>query len=41
VNTNVDEDVLMILKVELAEMMIQIVPQVQYVTVDGKGTKIL
>jgi hypothetical protein len=43
VNTDVDEDVLMVLKGELAEMMIQIAPQVyrKYVTVDRKGTKLL
>ncbi len=43
VNTDVDEDVLMVLKEELVEMMIQIAPQVyrKYVTVDKKGTKLL
>jgi hypothetical protein len=43
VNTDVDEDVLMVLKGELAEMMIQIAPQIyrKYVTVDKKGTKLL
>jgi hypothetical protein len=43
VNTDVDKDVLMVLKGELAEMMIQITPQVyrKYVTVDKKGTKLL
>jgi len=43
VNTNVDEDVLMVLKGELADMMVQIAPQVyrKYVTVDKKGTPIL
>ncbi len=43
VNTDIDEDVLMVLKGELAEMMIQIAPQVycKYVTVDKKGTPIL
>jgi hypothetical protein len=43
VNTDVDKDVLMVLKEELAEMMIQIAPQVyrKYVTVDKKGTKLL
>jgi hypothetical protein len=37
------KDVLMVLKGELAEMMIQIAPQVyrKYVTVDRKGAKIL
>ncbi len=41
-NTNVDEDVLMVLKGELAEMMVQIAPQVyrKYVKVDRKGTPI-
>ncbi len=43
VNTDVDEDVLMVLKQELAEMMVQIAPQVcrKYVTPDKKGTPIL
>jgi hypothetical protein len=43
VNTDVDKDVLMVLKGELAERMIQIAPQVyrKYVTVDKKGTKLL
>jgi hypothetical protein len=43
VNTDMDKDVLMVLKGELAEMMIRIAPQVyrKYVTVDRKGTKIL
>jgi hypothetical protein len=43
VNTNVDEEVIMVLKGELAEMMIQIAPEVsrKYVSVDKKGTKIL
>ncbi len=42
-NTDVDEDVLMVLKGELAEMMIQITPQTypKYVMVDRKGTPIL
>ncbi len=42
-NTDVDEDVLMVLKGELAEMMIQIAPQTyqKYVTVDRKETPIL
>jgi hypothetical protein len=42
-NTDVDEDVLMVLKGELAEMMVQIMPQVyrKYVMVDRKGTPIL
>ena len=43
VNTDVDEDVIMVLKGELADMMIQIAPEVyrKYVTVDRKGTPIL
>ncbi len=43
INTDVDKDVLMVLKGELAEMMVQIVPQVywKYVMVDKKGTKVL
>jgi len=41
VNTNVDEEVIMVLKGELAEMMIQIAPNRKYVSVDKKGTKIL
>jgi hypothetical protein len=43
VNTDVDEDVLMVLKGELADMMDQIAPQVyrKYMTVDRKGTPIL
>jgi hypothetical protein len=41
--TDVDKDVLMVLKGELADMMIQIAPQVyrKFVTVDKKGTKVL
>ena len=43
VNTEVDKDILMVLKGDLAEMMVQIVPQVyrKYVTVDRKGMPIL
>ena len=43
VNTEVDEDVLMVLKGDLADMMVQIAPQIyrKYVTVDKKGTPIL
>jgi hypothetical protein len=43
VNTDVDEDVLMVLRGELADMMVQIAPQIyrKYVTVDRKGTPIL
>jgi hypothetical protein len=42
VNTNVDKDVIMVLKGELAEMMIQIAPEVyqKYMTMDKKGTEI-
>ncbi len=42
-NTNVDEDVLMVLKGELAKMMIQIAPQTyqKYLMVDRKGKPIL
>jgi hypothetical protein len=42
-NTDVDEDVFMVLKGELAEMMIQIAPQTyqKYMMVDKKGTTIL
>jgi hypothetical protein len=43
VNTDIDEDVIMVLKGELAEMMVKIAPEVyrRYVTVDQKGTKVL
>ncbi len=43
VNTDVDKDVLMVLKGELSEMMVQIAPQIyqNYITMDKKGTKIL
>jgi hypothetical protein len=43
VNTDVNEDVLMVLKGELADMMVQIAPQVyrKYVTVERKGMPIL
>jgi hypothetical protein len=43
VNTHVDEDVLMVLKGELAEMMVQIAPEIyrKYITLNKKGTKIL
>ena len=43
VNIDVDKDVIMVLKGELADMMIQIAPEVyrKYVTVDRKGTPIL
>ena len=38
-----NEDILMVLRGELADMMVQIVPQIyrKYVTVDRKGTPIL
>jgi hypothetical protein len=43
VNTKVDEDVIMVLKGELAEMMIQFPPEVyqKYVALGTRGTKIL
>jgi hypothetical protein len=43
INMDVDEDIIMVLKGELADMMIQIAPEVykRYVTVDRKGTKVL
>ncbi len=43
VNTDVDEDVIMVLKGELADMMIQIEPEVyrKYVMADRKGMPIL
>jgi hypothetical protein len=43
VNTNVDAEVIMVLKGDLAEMMIQVAPKVyqKYVAVDKKRTKIL
>jgi hypothetical protein len=43
VNTDVDEDVLMVLRGELADMMVQIAPQIyrKYITVDRKGMPIL
>jgi hypothetical protein len=43
VDTDVNKDVIMVLKGELADMMIQIAPEVyrRYVTVDRKGTKVL
>ena len=42
-NTDVDEDVLMVLKGELAEMMVHIAPQIyqKHITVDKKGTPVL
>ena len=43
VNTDVDEDVIMVLKVKLADMMVQIAPEIyrRYRTIDRKGNKIL
>jgi hypothetical protein len=43
VNTDADKDVLMVLRGELANMMVQIAPQIyrKYVTVDRKGRPIL
>ncbi len=43
INTDIDEDVLMVLKGKLAKMMTKIAPQVyrKYVTADRKGTPIL
>jgi len=43
VNTEVDKDVIMVLKGDLADMMVQIAPEVyrKYITTDKKGTKIL
>jgi hypothetical protein len=42
-NTDMDKDLLMVLRGELANMMVQIVPQIyrKYVTVDRKGMPIL
>jgi hypothetical protein len=43
VNTDVNEDMLMVLKGETAEMMVNIAPQIfrRYITVDKAGTKVL
>jgi hypothetical protein len=43
VNTDVNKDILMVLKGELADMMVQLAPQIyrKYITVDRKGTRIL
>ena len=43
VNTDVDENVLMVLKGELAEMMVHITPQIycKHITVDKKGMPVL
>ena len=42
-NTDVDEEVLMVLKGELAELMVQIAPEMyrEYLTTNRKGTKVL
>ena len=43
VNTEVDEDVIMVLKGDLADMMVQIAPETyrKYITTDRKGTRII
>ncbi len=43
VNTDVNKEVIMVLKGDLAEMMIQVAPEVyrKYVAADKKGNKIL
>ena len=43
VNTDVDEDVIMVLKGDLADMMVQIAPETyrKYIMTDKKGTRIL
>ena len=43
VNTDVDENVLMVLKRELAEMMVHIAPQIyrKHITIDKKGMPVL
>jgi hypothetical protein len=43
VNTEVNENVLMVLKGKLVEMMVHIAPQLyrKYITVDRKGTPVL
>jgi len=43
VNTDVDENVLLVLKGELAEMMVHIAPQIyrKHITVDKKGISVL
>ena len=42
-DTNVDEEVIMVLKGDLAEMMVQIAPEIyqKYIAVDKKGMKML
>ena len=43
VNMEVDKDVIMVLKGDLADMMVQIAPETyrKYITTDKKGTRIL
>ena len=43
VNTEVDKDVIMVLKGDLADMMVQIAPETyrKYIVTDKKGTRIL
>ncbi len=43
VNMDVDEDVIMVLKGDLVDMMVQIAPETyrKYITTDKKGTGIL
>ena len=43
VNTDINENVLMVLKGEPAEMMVHIAPQIycKHITVDGKGSPVL
>ncbi len=43
VNTDIDENVLMVLERELAEMMVDIAPQIycMHITVDNKGMSVL
>ena len=43
VNTDIDEEVIMVLKGDLADMMVQIAPEIyrKYIAVDRKGTKML
>jgi hypothetical protein len=43
VNTDIDEEVIMVLKGDLANMMVQMAPEIywKYIAVDRKGTKIL
>jgi hypothetical protein len=43
VNTDVDENVIMVLRGELVEMMVHIAPQIyrKYITVDRRGMPVL